>query len=246
MVLKIIGAGFGRTGTLSTYTALNQLGYPCYHMMEVMENKANKTHVDFWVKVANSPPGAQHNWEEVFANYTAALDNPASCVWRELASAYPNAKVILTVHSKGADAWYESTMSTIHYMSYMWQFAVLKAVAPKARKMSEMTHKLIWGRSHRGEMRDRAKALAHYDRHIEEVKKIIPADRLLIFSADQGWEPLCQFLGLPVPANPFPNVNDRAEMKKRIAGIAAVSYGIIAVGALIFSAAVYGVVALFN
>ena len=60
MTLEVIGAGFGRTGTLSTYTALKQLGYPCYHMFEVLENKANKTHLDFWRKVANTgkPPSS--------------------------------------------------------------------------------------------------------------------------------------------------------------------------------------------
>jgi hypothetical protein len=80
MTLQIIGAGFGRTGTMSTYTALNQLGFPCYHMIEVMQNKANKSHLDYWRKVAHSDPGTAHDWEQVFAQYTAAVDNPACCV----------------------------------------------------------------------------------------------------------------------------------------------------------------------
>ena len=91
MALKVIGAGFGRTGTLSAYTALKQLGFPCYHMFEVLENKENKSHLDFWRKVANSEPGTAHNWDEVFANYTATVDNPACCVWPELLAAYPEA-----------------------------------------------------------------------------------------------------------------------------------------------------------
>jgi len=95
MPLEIIGAGFGRTGTMSLYTALNQLGFPCYHMVEVIGNKANKSHLDFWRRVAHTPPGTQHDWNTVFANYTAAVDNPACCVWRELLAAYPRAKVIL-------------------------------------------------------------------------------------------------------------------------------------------------------
>ena len=66
MSLKIIGTGYGRTGTLSTYTALNQLGFPCYHMVEVIENKENKTHLDFWNEVADAPAGQQHDWEKVF------------------------------------------------------------------------------------------------------------------------------------------------------------------------------------
>jgi len=100
MSLQIIGAGFGRTGTLSTYTALKELGYPCYHMFEVLKNKNNKTHLDFWNNVANSPEGQQHDWNAVFKHYTATIDNAASCVWRELMQAYPNAKVLLTLHPK--------------------------------------------------------------------------------------------------------------------------------------------------
>ncbi len=76
MSLKIIGAGFGRTGTLSTFNALNTLGYPCYHMFEVIENKENKSHLDFWNRVANAGEGQQHDWNEVFEKYTATVDNP--------------------------------------------------------------------------------------------------------------------------------------------------------------------------
>jgi len=97
MSLKIIGAGFGRTGTLSTYTALKELGYPCYHMLEVIMNKENKSHIDFWNKVANDPEGKQQDWDEVFKNYTATVDNPGCCVWKELTEAYPDAKVLLTL-----------------------------------------------------------------------------------------------------------------------------------------------------
>src|SRR3546814_20452256 len=114
MYLKVIGAGFGRTGTLSVCTALNQLGFPCYHMFEVLENKHNKSHLDFWRKVANQKPGTQFDWQQVFARYSATVDNPACCVWRELLVAYPAAKVLLTVPPRGAEAWYESTIDTIY------------------------------------------------------------------------------------------------------------------------------------
>lgn len=239
MALKVIGAGFGRTGTLSAYTALNQLGLPCYHMFEVIENKANKTHLDFWRKVANTPPGTQHDWNQVFANYTAAVDNPACCVWRELMQAYPDAKVLLTLHPKGAEAWYESTMDTIYFTENRWQFKVLALATPFGKKMGDMSHKLIWQRNHKGTMEDRARAIAHYQQHIEDVKAAVPPDRLLIFSADQGWEPLCKFLGVPVPAGPFPNVNDRAQIKKVIAGITVGAYVIMAAAAAAAAGLVY-------
>ena len=65
VTLKIIGAGFGRTGTWSTQAALNRLGFPCYHMQEVVLNKANRRHLDFWRKVANSAAGSSHDWNSV-------------------------------------------------------------------------------------------------------------------------------------------------------------------------------------
>jgi hypothetical protein len=228
MALKIIGTGFGRTGTLSTYEALKQLGYPCYHMIEVLRNPANKSHMDFWARVAEQPAGTQHNWEEVFAGYTAAVDNPACCVWRELMEAYPDAKVLLTLHPRGAEAWYDSTIDTIYFTETMWQSKLLEIFMPRVRKFARMSHKLVWQRSHKGTMNDRAKAIAHYNAHIEEVKAAVPPEKLLIFSADQGWEPLCRFLGVPAPEGAFPNVNDRAQIKTMIAQMTRGAYFILA------------------
>jgi hypothetical protein len=246
MALKIIGAGFGRTGTMSLYTALNQLGFPCYHMFEVLKNPANKSHLDFWRKVANSPPGQQFDWEQVFARYTAAVDNPACCVWRELLVAYPDAKVILTLHPRGAEAWYESTIDTIYFSEVLWQFKVLELLTPFGRKFGDMSHKLIWERSHRGTMTDRAKAIAYYEEHIANVKAAVPPERLLVYTVDQGWGPLCSFLGVAQPATPFPNVNDRAEIKQEIRKIMLGSYGVLAGTVALAALVIYGAVRLLS
>lgn len=246
MALEIIGAGFGRTGTLSTYTALKQLGFPCYHMFEVLENKENKSHLDFWRKVANGESGEQHDWEQVFSNYAAAVDNPACCVWRELLSAYPIAKVVLTVHPRGAEAWYESTLDTIYFTETMWQFKVLEFTTPFGRKFGDMSRKLIWQRSHRGTMNDRDKAIAHYQQHIEDVKATVPADRLLVFSADQGWKPLCDFLGVPVPESEFPNLNDRAAIKKTVRDLTKGAYAVLGLGSAAFSGLIYETFRIFS
>lgn len=239
MSLKVIGAGYGRTGTLSVFTALNQLGFPCYHMSEVLKNKRNKSHLDFWVRVANTPPGTQHDWEQVFGSYAAAVDNPSCCVWRELADAYPDAKVLLTVHPKGPEAWYASTMETIYFTETMWQFKVLEWTTPFGRKYADMSRKLIWGRSHKGSMDDRKKAIATYLAHIEEVKASVPPERLLVYSATEGWDPLCKFLGVPVPSTPFPNVNDRASLQKELGDMARVVYMILAAGGTLLAGSAY-------
>lgn len=242
MELKVIGAGFGRTGTLSACTALNQLGFPCYHMFEVLENKQNKSHLDFWRTVANTPPGTQFDWQQVFANYSATIDNPACCVWRELLVAYPDAKVLLTVHPRGAEAWYESTIDTIYFTETMWQFKFLELVTPFGRKMGEMSRKLIWQRSHKGTMNNREAAIAHYHQHIADVKAAVPAGQLLIYSVDQGWAPLCAFLGVSEPLGEFPNVNDRAAIKETISGMTRGAYVLLGLGAVLFAGLAYGIV----
>jgi Sulfotransferase domain len=163
MTFKVIGAGLGRTGTLSTKLALNQLGFPCYHMTEVITNKDNKSHLDFWRKVANAPPGAEQDWESVFAKYKATVDFPGCSVWRELMGAYPEAKVLLTLHPRGPEAWYESATETIYFTENMWQFKVLELLTPFGRKFGDMSHKLIWGRTLNGVMGDKAKAVARYE-----------------------------------------------------------------------------------
>lgn len=242
MPLKVIGVGFGRTGTESLYSALNQLGLPCYHMYEVLNNKLNKSHLDFWLKVARTEPGTQQDWErEVFSRYAAAVDNPACVVWRELMAAYPDAKLILTLHPKGPEAWWESTMETIYFTENLWQFRVLAAVTPFGRKFDEMCRKLIWGRGHQNTMSDRAKAVAYYQQHIETLRREVPPEKLLVFKATDGWKPLCEFLSLPVPPTPFPNVNSREQFQKIKRGMARGAYVILAIGAALAAGIAYWV-----
>ena len=244
MTLKITGVGFGRTGTNSTYQALNQLGFPCYHMFEVIGNKANKGHLDFWRKVANASAGMQHDWSQVFAKYSATVDNPGCCVWRELKAAYPDATVLLTHHPRGVEAWYRSTMETIYFTETMWQFKFLKRTTPFARKLGDMTQKLVWQRSHKGSMANREAAIVRYAEHVAEVKAAVPAEKLLEFSVDQGWAPLYEFLGVPVPESEFPNVNDRAAFQKTIADITKSAYFILGLGAIALGAILYGIVSI--
>jgi hypothetical protein len=240
MTLRLIGAGFGRTGTWSTKEALDQLGLRCYHMTEVIVNKANKGHLDFWRKVANAPAGAQQDWNQVFAGYSATVDNPGCCVWRELTAAYPDAKVLLTLHPRGAEAWYESTIDTIYFSETMWQFKVLELLTPFGRKFGDMSHKLIWGRTLAGVMGDKTKAVARYNAYVDEVKAAVPPDKLLVFTVDQGWEPLCRFLGVAQPAGPFPNLNDRAAIKQTIGNMIKGSYITLGAYSVAAAALIYG------
>ncbi len=258
MPLKVIGAGFGRTGTLSLCTALNQLGFPCYHMFDILGGEAlhlsislcpkeSKAHLDFWHDVANGKAGTQYDWEQVFSKYAAAAGPPQGDLWRELLSAYPEAKVILTVHPHGAGAWYQSTLDTIyHGTEVMWQFRVLKLATPYGKKLGNIYRKLVWQRSLKGTMSHRARAIERYHQHIAEVTASVPAEQLLVYSVDQGWKPLCAFLGVPEPPGEFPNVNERAALKQWIREFTRGAYAILAVCALAFAGVVYGIARLFS
>ncbi len=208
MKLDLIGAGLGRTGTLSLRTALCTLGYPCYHMYDVLFDPYRKTDVDFWLEVADDPDSPDRDWERVFAGYRATVDFPSCVAWRGLAAAYPEAKVIFTHHPRGAEGWYASARSTIH------NGTGLDAGTEFGTKVNRMTDRLIWQGIMQDTMEDEARAIARYHEHFEEVKAGIAPERLLVYSVDQGWGPLCEFLGLPVPDEPFPQVNNREQMSR--------------------------------
>lgn len=230
MSLELIGAGFGRTGTMSIYHALNELGFPCYHMAEVLKDLRQGDHLRFWHSVAQAEAGSQHDWEAVFAGKRATVDFPAASVWRELVAAYPEAKVLLTVHPKGAEAWYESAFETIYYTERYWQFELIRRLTGVGRRVSDMVRELVWQRSLNGAMPDRKRTIEQYEQHLAEVRAAVPAERLLVYSVSEGWGPLCAFLGVPEPDTPFPNVNERAQFKRRISVL---RYGVVAAIALV-------------
>jgi hypothetical protein len=147
---------------------------------------------------------------------------------------------------RGPDIWYESTVDTIYAPSKMWQTRVLRIATPFGRKMFDMTEKLIWQRSLGGTMDDRAKAIARYNANTEDVIAAVPPERLLVFSVDQGWEPLCRFLGVSAPDGEFPNVNDRPEIRRRLAALTNVAYGILAAAAVVAAGVIYGVLRLLG
>jgi hypothetical protein len=195
MALKIIGAGLGRTGTLSLKIALEQLGFvKCYHMAEVLMNPRDAA---CWVDAAAGRP----DWERIFEGYAATVDYPGCRYWRELAEYYPAAKVILSV--RDAQRWFESTQATI--------FSPQNRERLQFPQMREFFDKNVYADF--GErIHDRDYMVAAFERHNEEVRRAISPERLLEFDVKQGWQPLCEFLGVPVPATPFPRTNSREEM----------------------------------
>ncbi len=212
MSVKVIGAGFGRTGTLSLKFALEKLGFDkCYHMMEV---NLNPSHSDQWLAIAAGKPV---DWAALFTGYQATVDWPSANFWQEQMVAFPEAKVILTLRDPAK--WYDSVMSTI------WKFSSLGAQSddPKRRQRAEMAHKVIWDPVFDRRMDDRAHVIEAFNRHNQKVIDTVPADNLLVYQPGDGWEPLCQFLGVPVPEESYPRVNSTEEFKDRWAKINAES-----------------------
>ena len=217
MTLQVIGAGFGRTGTLSMKAALEKLGYKkCHHMIEVLMTD-DPTHLDYWDAVGK---GERPGGDKIFEGFQASVDFPSSLYWKELSEAYPEAKVVLTVRS--FESWYKSAMATIYAVGKK-QPAWTRLI-PKPRKIDRMTKNVIWTGKFDGKFEDKAYAEKVWNAHIEEVKATLPPERRLVFEVKDGWKPLCEFLGKPVPTGPFPRVNDAEQFHKMIKGMTRLAY----------------------
>ena len=192
----VIGAGFGRSGTTSLKKALEMLGYgPCYHMQTAM---TRFWHCRFWIRARAGEPV---DLRKFFRGYNAAVDWPVCEFYREMMQAFPDAKVVLSV--RDPERWYDSVLPTLWAIDQVlpWWFP------PSVRQMH---YDVIWNARFDGEFLDRDKAIAVYRAHVEEVKRTVPSERLLVFDVAEGWQPLCDFLGKPVPSGePFPRLNDR-------------------------------------
>jgi hypothetical protein len=200
MPLAVIGAGLGRTGTLSLKLALETLGLgPCHHMEEVMKHPEQ---IPVWHAAGR---GAPVDWAALLKDYRSTVDWPSAQFWRELAAKFPAAKVVLTVRDRAR--WYESFSKTI----MMLMSAREAAPNDTMKAIFDMAKDTIVGRAFDGRLDDPAHVMACFDRHNAAVKAAIPPERLLVYEVAQGWEPLCRFLKVPVPATPFPRVNSTAE-----------------------------------
>ncbi len=213
-MLKVIGAGFGRTGTTSLKVALQALGFPCCHWSDL---PAQPERVRLWEAVADGQPVA---WDDVFNGYQATVDWPGVAFWRELIDAYPDAKVILSV--RDPDRWYDSIERRILYSARQIRTpgfessALAKRFTPDLWRLAHMTEKVTVQRSFGGCL-DREHVIAVFERHNQEVQRHVPAERLMVYEVTQGWEPLCEFLGVPVPAGmPFPRLNDTGSAQEAL------------------------------
>ncbi len=210
MPLDVIGAGFGRTGTMSLKLALEQLGFgPCHHMVEVLMRPGA---AEPWAAAAR---GERPDWDGVFADYRSSCDWPSCDYWRELAAHWPDAKVILTVREP--ETWFRSTQATI--------FSSANPLIENDRGPIGQTMRAIGAHHFGGKVNDRDLCLAALAQHNAAVQRELPAERLLVMDIAEGWAPLCRFLDVAVPDAPFPHANTSDEFGahagKLISGIQA-------------------------
>ena len=208
MTLKVIGAGFGRTGTTSIKAALEQLGFTqCYHMQEVIKHPA---HVQPWTAALDGKPV---DWDALFAGYQATVDWPACNFYEQLMAHYPDAKVLLTV--RDPDKWYDSCLHTIYAMYHKPVMRFVRRLLPPMQRFMAMNDRLIWQGDFQGRFADRAYAIRVFNQRNAAIKAAVPAERLLVYDVKEGWEPLCRFLNVPVPQDvPFPHLNDSGTFQR--------------------------------
>jgi hypothetical protein len=203
--MRIIGAGVGRTGTYSLKLAMNRMGLgPCHHMEEVLHNLGAQA--PLWSAALSGRP----DWEAIYRGYESAVDWPTAGFFRELFHAYPSAKFVLT--HRNPESWAESFSATIYKL-----LAGKDQGPPEMRDWLEMAGGVIAKTGFPPGL-DRGALIDAFVAHNEAVKATIPAERLLVFEVKEGWAPLCAFVGAPVPDEPFPRTNDRAEFWDLVSG----------------------------
>ncbi len=222
--MKVIGAGFGRTGTTSLKAALETLGFGAsYRLTEVFKHPE---HVAFWEAARR---GERVDWEGFFSGYGVAVDWPACTFYGEIMEAFPGAPVILTI--RDPDRWYESVRSTIYGIRTLsagrapmrLAFALAGLFAPGVTGIARLADEILWEGTFDGRFEDRSYAIETYKRHNAEARRQVPPERLLVYDVKEGWAPLCDFLGVEVPDQPFPHLNDTREMRRRLLGLVAAS-----------------------
>lgn len=205
MTKHVIGTGVGRTGTYSLKLALNHLGQgPCHHMEEVLHHPAEQ--VPLW----SAAVGGKADWDTIYAGYESAVDWPTAGFFRELYAAYPSAKFVLTTRSP--ESWAASFSETIYKL-----LAERDQAPSELQPWLEMASRVV-AKTGFPEGLDIPSLTKAFEAHNEAVRTTIPADQLLVYQVKDGWEPLCEFLGVPVPTDPFPRTNDRSEFWDRVSG----------------------------
>ncbi|MEA2453824.1 MAG: hypothetical protein QOI45_86 [Thermoleophilaceae bacterium] len=213
--MQLIGAGLPRTATTTQMIALEMLGLPCYHMRDMMADLGGS--VPQWRKAFDG----QGQWDEIFGDRQSTVDWPAAYHWRELIDVYPDAKVLLSVRDH--DGWTRSMQSTINQIYFgdtlMHHLAQARyQIDPEFAGWIDLMIDMMW--HERGAMagtQGESAAMAEQaEAWNQSVIDGVPSDRLLVWNPKEGWDPLCEFIGVDVPSEPLPHVNDTETFQKSL------------------------------
>ncbi|KAF2168545.1 hypothetical protein M409DRAFT_65480 [Zasmidium cellare ATCC 36951] len=243
--MEVLSCNISRTGTMSMKAAFEILGLPTWHHVEM---SANPPDMDMWSDAfilkydpalatrKGLKPFGRKEWDNLLGYWSATTDQPAACFTEELVAAYPEAKVILV--ERDVDAWFKSYCEGVidnvynpwiplasyldsHYMARICRQTDLFSThyfgvtIPRATGLfNNPDSKAMYI----------ANAKKVYIEHMEMVKRVTPEERLLVFRIEEGWKPLCEFLGKPVSDVPFPRVNETAAVKEKVQVYIANSY----------------------
>ncbi|XP_039254414.2 uncharacterized protein LOC120331409 [Styela clava] len=207
--MKVIVAGYPKTGTKSMNWALTRLGYKVYDYPEnvyLLQKEYKKIFTQGWTT---------EDFRRMYENVDAVVDIPAFYFWEEIHKAFPDAKIILTLRDS-EEEWFQSMKNLVDVGESNIALRALEILSPTQRKtMRDVTNYMgptIMGIQNQSSLRRKAHLNGSmlklkYRNHNSSVLQRAPKDKLLVYKCSEGWEPLCKFLGVPVPKEPFPHKN---------------------------------------
>lgn len=206
MSLRVIGAGWPRTGTFSLKIALERLlGGRCYHMFELMTNPGE---VIAWEQALD---GDISGVNTMLAGHVSAVDWPVALFWRELLAVNPEAIVVLSKR-ESAQQWWRSMSATILHVAQDD-----RDFPGDNGRLRPMLARLQVRGCGSDNFDDVDRVLAAYERSIAAVRAECPKERLVEWTPAQGWAPLCAALDCPVPSEPFPRANSTVQFHENVA-----------------------------
>ncbi|KAL3442687.1 P-loop containing nucleoside triphosphate hydrolase protein [Aspergillus insuetus] len=227
--MDILALGMSRTGTDSLKQALLILGYhDVYHGYSAALD--NPRDYEMWLAGLRAKydgigkPFGRLEFDQLLGHCQVVSDLPAICFSEELIAAYPKAKVILT--TRDLDKWHASMQKTFQPLLDSRFVRVLemidRALFGKTRWIGR-SWRTIWKNVFDGDFEKNGRQA--YRDHYALVEKLVPRGSLLLFDVHDGWEPLCRFLGRPLPQIDFPTGNVVETFHRRLAsGVSAMFY----------------------
>lgn len=256
--MRVLVLGLPRTGTTTVCAALRKLGYTPHHMRNILTSPSQ---LQLWQEAVNLtllppserpirqrhvPPYGLKEFDKLLGDYDLVADLPGALFAQELIEAYPDAKVILTLRKY--EDWEKSMRGSI-WLLLIWRLFILcrianiTQIAPLTRLMHSLFH------IHNGNNYGGPEAKEAYNRHYDNIRKIIPKDRLLevAFASDLDWKTLCAFLGTKKPddVGAYPRVNEDVNMRPGLLNAWWVVVWYLLLWVLVTATAVVGAIAIY-